>query len=381
MQYGPTDPDIERWDLTPICENRHPTRSTCANGSIGPGGDPTPGDGAAVVELYQRGAYPKFRRAMNVNDPSPYNRFLSPFDENLASGVKISSTASPAIETWGGASLAMYLRGTDNNIYKKYYDTGTSQWSTTWEALGRPSGVSAASDPGVVSWAGGRTDLVVRGGTSIYIMSTPTWGTWQSLGAPPNGAASAPVITSWGPNHLDVFVRAGNDMIYHKWCGANCSGASGSWSGWDVLGTGTFRGKPAVTTRSNGTIELFGHGMDDNLWQMRFSGSWGSWSQVPANGTLRFDAGCPDCNSPAAGSRGLNNIEVYVRGTDDKVWLTTWNGSSWSGGYTALGGVLTSSPATVSRVRDSNRSDLVVVMAEERSLNAPKHYGTWWKQM
>lgn len=121
--------------------------------------------------------------------------------------------------------------------------------------------------------------------------------------------------------------------------------------------------------------------MDDKLWQIHFNGSgWGSWTQVPANGTLRFDSACPDCNSPAAGSRGASNIDVYVRGTDDKVWLTTWNGSTWSG-YNALGGVLTSSPATVTRVRDTARSDLIVIMSEERAAGASKHFGAWWKKI
>jgi hypothetical protein len=380
MLYAPTDPDIERWDQSPICESLDGDGG-CINGPGGPRGSPTQGDGAAAVELYRAAAgYPKFQRMMNVNDPSPYTRFQSPFDENLASGVRISSTASPALETWGGASLAVYLRGTDNRIYKKFYDTGTRQWSTTWEGLGRPSGTTTISDPGVVSWIGGRTDVVVRGGSNIHIMSTPIWGTWQSLGAPPSGAASAPAITSFGVNHLDVFVRATDNRIYHKWCGSNCSGSAGGWSGWEVLGTGTFRGKPAVVARGSSAIELFGHGMDGRLWQMRFgSTGWGSWNQLPMNGTLRFDSSCPDCSSPAAGSRYASNVDVYIRGEDNKLWWASWSGQAWSS-YSPLGGVLNSSPATITRLRGSERADIVVVMAEERSAGAAKHHGTWWKQ-
>jgi hypothetical protein len=378
MQYGPTDPDIERWDGSAICENVDPANGACLNDGSGPGQAPTPGDGAAVVELYRSSLYSKFKRTLNVADPSPYSVNQAPFDEVLATAVSIAWDASPAVETWEGGSLAIYLRGTDRNVYKKSLNTSTQQW-TSWQGLGSPSGVASVSDPGVVSWAAGRTDVVVRGDASVFIMSTPTWGSWQSLGSPPNGAQSAPVVTSWGPNHLDVFVRAADDKIYHKWCGSNCSGNSGGWSNWDVLGTGTFLGKPAVTTRSNNTIEVFGHGMDDKLWQVSFNGSgWGNWGQVPANGTLGRVSGCADCASPAAASRGSANIDVYVHGTDDKVWVTSWNGSSWSG-YSVLGGVLSSSPGTVSRVRSSNRSDIIAIMPEGRRAGWAKQYGTWWK--
>jgi hypothetical protein len=378
MHYGPTDPDIERWDGSSVCE-----LVGIAGQCFDAGRDhPSAGDGAAVAELY-RPQYGKFKRAMNVTDPSPYTRFQSPFDEDLAAGVRVSPTTSPAIEQWPGGSLAMYLRGTDNNIYRKSLDATTEQWSTSWEALGRP-GASAASDPGVVSWASGRSDVVVRSGPEIFIMSSPNWGTWQNLGSPGNGAASAPAITSFGPNHLDVFVRAADDKIYHRWCSANCSGNSGTWSNWDALGADTFRGKPAVVSRGTTYIDLFAHGMNDKLWVMRFdpaSGGWGSWSQVPFQSglTLHWNAGCSDCNSPAAGSRTLGSVDAYVRGADDKLWWTTSSGMTWSG-FRPLGGVLTSSPGAVTRQWSTNRADVVVVMAEERSVGAGVRHGTWWKK-
>ena len=52
-------------------------------------------------------------------------------------------------------------------------------------------------------------------------------------------------------------------------------------------------------------------------------------------------------SEPAVISRGQNHIGVYVRGTDDALWLKILNGGSWSDWY-SLGGVLTSEPAVVS---------------------------------
>lgn len=382
MLYGPHHPDLARWDGSPICPSRNADDTCNVTPAQGPGGYSTAGDGAAIVELYQAGGpWTKFRRTVQGREPSPYDPAQqSPFDDGLGGGVQISSTASPAVESWGGDSLALYIRGNDDNIYKKYRFSGSTDWSD-WSSLGRPNSQSGSvSDPGVVSWASGRTDLVVRQGSEVYITSTPSWGNWESLGSPPSPAASAPSVASWGENHLDVMVRGQDDRVYHKSCTSDCVGAQGGWSGWDVLGTATIIGKPTTVARAVGIIDVFAQGMDDQLWGVEFSGGgWGDWYPLNNGGTLQHDNACPDCTSPAVGARDEHSLDIYIRGQDDKVWVTSWSegGDPWSG-YNAIGGVLNSSPATVAKTRDGGHADLFAVMAEEWEAGQI-HYGTWWK--
>src|SRR5262249_52760782 len=133
----------------------------------------------------------------------------------------------------------------------------------------------------------------------------------------------APAITSWGPDRLDVFVRAVDNHVYHKKCTANCVGSSGEWSQWTVVGTGTFKGKPAAVARSGGKIDVFGHGMDDRLWSAHYEETsapqWDGWRLLDTAPVLKWDASCPDCCSPAAGSRDGSTADAYVRGPDDSI--------------------------------------------------------------
>ncbi|MFP2923606.1 hypothetical protein ACLESO_00010 [Pyxidicoccus sp. 3LG] len=44
----------------------------------------------------------------------------------------------------------------------------------------------------------------------------------------------------------------------------------------------------------------------------------------------------------------MNQLDVFARGTDNNLWMNSWNGASWSG-WQWLGGELTSAPDAVSK--------------------------------
>jgi Astacin (Peptidase family M12A) len=394
LMYDATHPDFVRWDGSPLipgsaCGGKGPDQlppgcpgstfcPTCTDCNVKqPNGFPTKGDASAVVEMYRNAKQPgwkKFVRTINENEAPPF----VPFDYSLSPGVTIPSTSSPALESQGGNDLRVYIRGSDNAIWRKHWDSVNQRW-VNWGSLGKPSGSSTISDPAVVSWQIGRTDLVVRQDTSIFISSTPNLGTWQSLGGPSSGAASAPALGSMGPNNLDVFVRAGDNGIYHKYCTANCNGSAGTWSGWERIGNGTFFGKPAVATR-DGQIDVFGHGMDHKPWYAYFRGGpWNSWFRADTI-SLKFDSACQDCTSPGVQPSSLGGGDLFVRDQNDRLWQITYDNAftSWNAG--TLGGVLTSSPGAVSKWRTPGfRRDIAVVMAEETTAGTLKH-GVWWKK-
>lgn len=403
MLYPATYADFTRWDGSVLClggdctdgacePNRRTDPPECPGGircptctacqSKQPFGYPTRGDGSAVVEWYLGGGWGKFRRT--VEEASGAGASL-PWNYDLAPGVTITKWQSPAVETWESGTLSIYVRGSNNRIYQKTKNPSTGKWSGWLDLLG-PGGSGATSDPAAVSWGWGRTDLVTTRDSTVYIKSyVGGWGSWTSLGAPPSPAASSPAITSWTTNRLDVFVRGADNQLYWKTCTANCNGSTGAWSGWGSLGA-SFKGKPAVVSRAPGIIDVFVHGNDNKLWGLKnVNDVWSNWFMVaiPTGGTLKLDANCPDCSSPAAGSRGSNMLDVFVRGLDDQMWVTSWGGGSTWTAYSAVGGVLSSSPATVSRMRSTSRIDTAVIMPEETTvvMGAPVFkYGAWWKE-
>jgi hypothetical protein len=93
-------------------------------------------------------------------------------------------------------------------------------------------GGTLTSAPAAVSWGNGRIDVVVRGGGNNiyhkYYISGTGWlpsGGFENIGG---NATSDVGISSWGANRLDVFCRGTDDSLQHAWF-------NGSWSSWESL--------------------------------------------------------------------------------------------------------------------------------------------------
>ena len=139
--------------------------------------------------------------------------------ENLGGAL----TSAPAVSSWQPNRLDVFVRGTDNALYHKYWNG--SQW-IDWESLG---GV-LTSAPAAVSWGSNRIDVFVRGtDNALYhkYWNGSQWIDWESLGGE---LTSAPAVASWATNRLDVFVKGTDNALYHKyWNGSQ-------WSDWESLG-------------------------------------------------------------------------------------------------------------------------------------------------
>ena len=77
--------------------------------------------------------------------------------------------SEPAAVAWGPNRLDVFVLGTDQAVYHKWWDGA--------------------------NWGPGLTDYEYMGG----ICSSP------------------PRVTAWGPNRLDLFVRGTDHALYHKW--------------------------------------------------------------------------------------------------------------------------------------------------------------------
>ena len=224
-------------------------------------------------------------------------------------------TSGPGNCSWASGRLDVFVRGTDNALWHKWYSGG---WSG-WESLG---GV-ITSDPSAVSWSSGRIDVFARGTDNAlwHKWYSGGWSGWESLGGV---LTSGPAVCSWASGRLDVFVRGTDNALWHKWY-------SGGWSGWESLG-GVLTSDPAAVSWSSGRIDVFVRGTDNALWHKWYSGGWSGWESL--GGVLT--------SSPGVSSWASGRLDVFVRGTDNALWHK-WYSSGWSG-WESLGGVLSSSP-------------------------------------
>jgi hypothetical protein len=95
---------------------------------------------------------------------------------------------------------------------------------------------------------------------------------------------------------------------------------------------------PGAASAGPGAVDVFARGQDDGLWFRRSqAGAWGGWSTLGGRIT----------SSPAAASRGPGLLDVFARGGDGALWTRHFDGSAW-GPWRSLGGILSSGPAAVS---------------------------------
>jgi hypothetical protein len=124
---------------------------------------------------------------------------------------------------------------------------------------------------------------------------------------------------------------------------------------------------PAVDSRGANQLDVYIRGGDDAVWMKSFNGSsWTGWQLI--GGTATSD--------PAAISWGGGRIDVFVRGTSNSIYQRTFNGTNWSATWTSLGGAATSAPAVASW--GPNRLDVFIRGAGNAIFWKTSTNGTTW---
>jgi hypothetical protein len=107
--------------------------------------------------------------------------------------------------------------------------------------------------------------------------------------------------------------------------------------GWHSLG-GVLTSKPGAASWAPNRLDAFVRGTDQQMWHTWWEGAqWGGWE--PLGGVLT--------TGPAAAAWSPGRLDVFARGTDQQLWHKWWDGTQW-GGWEPLGGVLNSGPAVAS---------------------------------
>lgn len=101
---------------------------------------------------------------------------------------------------------------------------------------------------------------------------------------------------------------------------------------WYLLGGALNSGADAASWGASRT-DVFLRGAENGLWQTTWNGT--SWSWTFLGGVLNAD--------PGAVSWGPNRVDVFARGIDNALWHRSSDGTSWAP-WEKLGGVITSGP-------------------------------------
>jgi hypothetical protein len=111
-----------------------------------------------------------------------------------------------------------------------------------------------------VSWGAGRIDVFVRG-TDNGLWHRWYWGGWSGWESFGGTLTWGPAAGSKGSGQLDVITKAGDSALYRKsWTGS-------SWTGFTAVGGGTWPMGAGVTSQATtSTLDLFATGSDSALW-------------------------------------------------------------------------------------------------------------------
>jgi hypothetical protein len=199
--------------------------------------------------------------------------------------------------------------------------------------------------PAVVSPQLGQINVFARG------QDTRLWQNWYSNNAwqgnwnyidGPSPSSGAPIAISWGNGHMDVF-ETRNGQVWHDWYLPDSTG----WRGWQPIGAPNgawLGGSMAAVAQTSGKINLFVRGSDGRLWQTWYDNSnWHGWNYIdgPSSGS----------SAPSAISWGNGHMDVFeIR--NGVMWhsyyladSTGWRG--WQPLTPVLGATLTGTPVAI----------------------------------
>jgi subtilisin family serine protease len=230
---------------------------------------------------------------------------------------------SPAVISRASHSRDLFVRGADNQLYFRNWDSYAGTWSQ-WFWIPGPNGSTISSSPAAVANPGIKDALtvVVRGSNNqLYLKNYDPaygWSGWVALGNPPGGATSSPAVAihDYGTHHVSV--RGGNGQIWDRaW------NAATGWSEWISLGGSTITSPAMVTTNNEKDLWVFIRGTANDVQFRRYSaaaGAWGSWTSL----------GGAWIGYPAATTRDDAGVDVFAIGWDGKVQNRRYVYGTWT---------------------------------------------------
>ena len=149
------------------------------------------------------------------------------------------------------------------------------------------------------------------------------WGHWSPL-ADPSGLTfvSGPDAVSTDANSVSVVALSGNGKHYLKtWK------AGSGWSGWTQLPGEYSTHGPAISSRGPGALDVYGSGLDNRAREAWREGE-GAWNCCTPLGSPLNQ---PLASKVTSVSWSSSKTDLFVRGSDNRLWTRWWSDTSgWS---------------------------------------------------
>ena len=259
-------------------------------------------------------------------------------------GGVIISNPTAVKDTTG--HIAVFALGTDGAVWTRAQITAGIDKYSDWTSIGG----YGTSDLGVVQTYPQQHSpfptayLFMRGGdnalwyTSTSDASAPWGRPWTSLGG---YLASAPEAGLNANNQATVFVRGGDNALWYRQ--AEFPGAI-VFNDWATLG-GAMNGPPSVAEINGYAIY---RGMDNAAWfilDTTPAPCCSNTNVAPATWSDQVSLGGYIISNPTMADRLYENddLEVFVVGGDNALWVTVSNGSTY-GSWQSLGGYIVGDP-------------------------------------
>ena len=277
--------------------------------------------------------------------------------------------------------LDVFVTGTDNRVFTAAWEPAFADGWHGWWALN-----GGVASPGAhvtaVSRSRDKLDVFVVGTdghvyTAAWEPGPGGWRGWWRIGAVRLPAGAPIHAVSRGPDKLDLFVTDVNGVVQTAaWEPAFSDG----WHGWWALNGGRAAPGAPVTavSRSRDKLDVFVVGMDGHVYTAAWEpgpGGWRGWWRI---GAVRAPAGAP----VHAVSRAPDKLDVFVTDAAGAVQTAAWEpafSDGWHGWWALNGGrAAPGAPVTaVSRSRD--KLDVFVVGTDNRVFTAAWEPGAGWR--
>jgi hypothetical protein len=255
-------------------------------------------------------------------------------------GITVSDGSLTDYQEWsinvaGTQGSYLVVRGADDRIYVRLYNTATDSWDD-WDSL--PSG--STIDRPAAAVCDGELHVVVRGsdGYTIWFSSLnlddKSFSGWTQL----DGVTeSTPTLTGNG-THLVLSVRGMDNVVYYRVYDCDAE----TWGAWTGLPGATSDQPAAAILGDELHLVVRGYGTTDADNQTL----WHGVVDLTDNTFLGWEmvGGATDATPTLAASATRGEMYLSVKGMDSRIYVNTWT-SSWQGWTGLASGWTNESPA------------------------------------
>jgi hypothetical protein len=234
----------------------------------------------------------------------------------------------------GDVRINLFVQGSDRKLWERYWNGSTWSWADTGRQVDGEPLVLARGNVRSANAATLRVNLFVRGLDGKLwerYWDGAAWS-WADTGKAVAGDPIAIVrgdVEGVAANDLriNLFVRGADNMLWERYW----NGASWVWADHGKLiaddPVAFIRGNVGDPNAANVRINLFVRGMDGKLWERYWNGA--SWVWADHGKGVRGRV-VPIVRGNRSSVNGQDvRINLFVQGTDGKLWERYWNGNTW----------------------------------------------------